>query len=209
MEGEKGVREGWYTRDISMCISGWNAMLVAVKGLKSFRGMTLCQTEATAGMMASTKLIRFLLIYCTLQKVIQQVHATGPLVSHMDFWASPRQYMRDKDKSFLFFFPPPFPLEWLLGVGLRNTSLSRCYMCFLCSAAQSALFWIVSVLGQCLSLIEVNGRHSFQWQTRYSAKLEERTIVLHGPCKILCICDWFHLHFCIQYIFFWKYRVFS
>lgn len=40
----------------------------------------------------------FLLIDYTLQKVIQQVLATGPLVSHMDF-----QYMRDKEKSF---FPP-------------------------------------------------------------------------------------------------------
>ena len=40
----------------------------------------------------------FLLIDYTLHKVIQQVLATGPLVSHMDF-----QYMRDKEKSF---FPP-------------------------------------------------------------------------------------------------------
>lgn len=38
-----------------------------------------------------------LLIYYTLQKVIQQVLATGPLVSHIDFQASPGQYMRDKD----------------------------------------------------------------------------------------------------------------
>lgn len=79
-----------------------DGMLVAVKGLSSFKGMTLYQTEATASMRASTNPIlngTVLLIYCTLQKVIQQVHATGPLVSHMDFWASPWQYMRDKEKS--------------------------------------------------------------------------------------------------------------
>lgn len=48
----------------------------------------------------------YLLIYNTLHKVIQQVHATGPLVSHMDFfWPSPYQYMRDKDtSSFVFLF---------------------------------------------------------------------------------------------------------
>ena len=76
-----------------------DGMPVAVKGLRSFRGMTLYQ--AMASVRVSTNLILygiFLLIYNTLQKVIQQVHATGPLVSHMDFQASPCQYMRDKDQ---------------------------------------------------------------------------------------------------------------
>lgn len=67
-------------------------MLEAVTGLSSFRGMTLYQIEATASMWVSTNRIlngTVPLVYCTLQKVVQQVHATGPLVSHMDFWASP------------------------------------------------------------------------------------------------------------------------
>lgn len=34
--------------------------------------------------------------YLTLQKVVQQVHATGPLVSLVEFWERLRQYMRDK-----------------------------------------------------------------------------------------------------------------
>lgn len=32
------------------------------------------------------------------------MHATGPLVSYMDFWASPSQYIRDKDRSFSTIF---------------------------------------------------------------------------------------------------------
>lgn len=36
------------------------------------------------------------LSYVTLQKVVQQVHATGPLVSLVDLWERLRQYMRDK-----------------------------------------------------------------------------------------------------------------
>lgn len=63
-------------------------MLVAVKGLSSLRGIILYQTETMASMRASTNLILngiFFLIYNSLHKVVQQVHATGPLVSHMDF----------------------------------------------------------------------------------------------------------------------------
>lgn len=37
------------------------------------------------------------LTYLTLQKVVQHVHATGPLVSLLELWDRlPRQYMRDK-----------------------------------------------------------------------------------------------------------------
>lgn len=42
----------------------------------------------------------FLLIKYTFQKAIQQVHAIGPLVSHMDSRANLPQYMRDKDAPF-------------------------------------------------------------------------------------------------------------
>lgn len=81
---------------------------MAVKGLSSFRGIILHQTETMVSMRASTDLILngiLFLIYNSLHKVIQQVHATGPLVSHMDFdGASPYQYMRDKDESL---FSPP------------------------------------------------------------------------------------------------------
>lgn len=58
------------------------------------------RTKTMVSMRGSRSLTLYLislLIYYTLQRVIQQVHAKGPLVPNINFRASPHQYMRDKD----------------------------------------------------------------------------------------------------------------
>lgn len=44
----------------------------------------------------------FLLIYNTLQKVIQQVHATGPLVSHMEIFRVEPAAVHERQREVFF-----------------------------------------------------------------------------------------------------------
>lgn len=71
---------------IQMCTWGWDSS----GSYRSILEEWLYETEATARMRASTNpILNVLLIYCTLQKVIKQVHATGPLVSKFGMLGKP------------------------------------------------------------------------------------------------------------------------